>query len=226
VDANPLHHAFVLRVHRASAGTEVPFDKIYIFNKRDKELLPRVFRNAMVFPITAAFADQMGKVFRAGGSKLGRMYAHNRFGEAGLQKWAERKLPFENLRDERDNYLALVPVLFTRQGSKRRGNRHTAKRKNVSFASYIVAKPGGNTRLMRDVVSARAYFIVDGAPIKPICLICPKHQSTLQGKCMLGEAECLEHLSRTKAGDMVRGLKQYEEWQAQISEPAIDVEAT
>jgi hypothetical protein len=213
-------------VHRASAGTEVPFDKIYIFNKRDKELLPRVFRDAMVFPITAAFADQMTRVYKSGG-KLGRMHSHNRFGEAGLQKWAERKLPFEKLRDERDNYLALVPVLFTRQGSKRKGNRHTAKRKNVSFASYIVARPSDtDARLMRDVVSARAYFIIDGKPIKPICLMCPRHHSTLQGKCMLGEAECLEHLSRTKSGDMVRGLKKYEEWQTQISEPAIDVETT
>lgn len=225
MDANPLHHAFVLRVHRASAGTEVPFDKIYIFNKRDKELLPRVFRNAMVFPITAAFADQMTKVYKGGG-KLGRMYSHNRFGEAGLKKWAERKLPFEKLRDERDDYLALVPVLFTRQGSKRKGARHTAKRKNVSFASYVTAKPGTHPKLIRDVVSARAYFIIDSKPIKPICLMCPRHHSTLQGKCALGDSECLEHLSRTKAGDMVRGLKKYEEWQAQISEPAIDVEAT
>lgn len=219
-----IHHAYILRVKRADAGMKIPFDKVYLFHKNDRELLPRVFKDAMVFPLTQHWVTQITKVLEVKPSF--KAFAFNRFGEDGLLKRIQKQNPLVGIEKERENYVALVPVLFTKHGSKvMKTPRHKGRKKVVSYAAYIVARPtrSGTVSLMKQLLSARAYFLMDGRAIKPICLMCPRHQYFLQGECTLGEQDCYTHLSQARPNDMVRGVALYDELMQHIKEPQLEL---
>lgn len=220
-----IHHAYILRVKRGDAGMKIPFDKVYLFHKNDRELLPRIFRDAMVFPLTQHWVEQIKKVVEKGASY--KAFAFNRFGEDGLAKRVKNQNPLEGIEKEHDNYTALVPVLFTKHGSKstKKAIRHKGRKKVASYAAYIIARPmrTATVSLMKQLISARAYFLMDGRAVKPICLMCPRHQYFIQGACTLGEADCYTHLAQARPNDMVRGVALYDEFMTRINEPQIEL---
>lgn len=220
-----IHHAYILRVKRTDAGMRIPFDKVYLFHKNDRELLPRVFKDAMVFPLTQHWVTQITKTLEA--KPVFKAFAFNRFGENVLLKRVQKQNPFVNIKEERENYVALVPVLFTKHGSKavKKAIRHKGRKKVASYAAYITARPtrGSTIDLMKQLLSVRAYFLMDGRAVKPICLMCPRHQYFLQGECTLGEQNCYTHLSQARPNDLVRGVALYDELMQRIKEPQLEL---
>jgi hypothetical protein len=216
--------AYILRVIRTQAGIDVPFDKIYFFQKKDEKLLPNIFRNAMVFPLTKRFVEQIQKVLRSHREKL-TTFPYLRGREDSLRRRVKGDMGRE-LQRHKNDYLALVPVLFTRHGHKAFDKKKKGRKKEASFPAYLIARPGSEdtAKKLKRALSARAYFIIDGACIRPICLMCPLHQNFLQGQCSLGEKDCYRFLARATPSDLVRGVRLYKKLTADIQEPVLDLE--
>lgn len=215
----PRSTAYILRVGKTQAGTRVPFDRMYFFRKQDQALLPKFFSNAMVLILTKKLASQITDIVLP--TLACKAFPYTREDDKALSAMAAAE--FEHvLTDTRENFLVLVPVLFTGKGNA----RFTRKRsvgKAASFPAYLVARPDDDISvdLLRAAISSRAYFIIDGKEIRPLCLMCPLHQSALQGHCHLGEGDCYRFLARGLPGDFVRGLEQYDALLAENKEPPI-----
>jgi hypothetical protein len=223
-----LHTAYTLRVHRKNAGKLIPFDRITFFHKDDQDLLPRIYRDAMVLPITAAFASQIVAATASTADTVQhKAYSFARFGERELCAQLKEHNPVAEIMDQRSDYLALIPVLFTKTGSKLvRAERFKGRKKVATFAAYLVARPtkGNTVNLTKKVLSAKSYFILDGKIVRPLCLACPRHQSFFQGLCHLGEQQCYQRLARAKPADLVRGMTLYEELMKRITEPQLELQ--
>lgn len=218
-----LHHGFVLRVERNSAGMRIPFDKMYFFKKEDEILFPRVFKDAMVFPVNTQLAKQIDETVRQSKELPLRAFPHARSQEQKLLETATQDHPFGKIVSKRKEYLALVPVLFTRYGSKllKESKRRKGRRKHSVFPAYLIARPNREATIdmLRRALSVRAYFILGGRVVKPICLMCPRHQYWLQGACHIGEDNCYTHLAQAKRSDLVLGVERYEQYAKMIDEP-------
>lgn len=220
-----LQNAYILRVNKRTAGKDIPFDKIYLFHKSDQELFPRIFANAMVFPVNTGFSNQLQSVM--GTSPNRQLRPFTRFGADELEKKIEEEKPWDNFYTKRHDYLALIPVLFTKNGAKQiHAQRFKGRKKVATFAAYLVARPGIKrvVGLVKKINSTRAYFLVDGKKVQPLCLCCPKHQASMQGECHLGQVECFQHLARSKPADMVRGMALYEAIMKKLTEPPLELE--
>ena len=217
--------AFIVRVVRTKAGIDVPFDKIYLFKKQDKDLLPKVFPNAMVFPLTKRFVTQIESVMGDYHGKF-EAFPYLRGREESLRRRAEKEDPRKHLQKNMGDYLALVPVLFTKDGYKRFDKKKKGRKKEATFPAYLIARPGveNATKKLKRAMSARAYFIISGKEIRPICLVCPLHQNYLQGQCSIGEEDCYRFLARAKPGDLVQGVRLYDKLTAGIEEPVLEME--
>lgn len=219
-----LCRGFILRVNRSDAGIDIPFDKLYFFKKEDASLLPKVFKNAMVFPINVHLAKQIEKVVQNNKEPSFKAFPFNRADEHTLLNETARYNPLEDIINTRKKYLVLVPVLFTKYGTRLlKDTRRKGRRKHSVFPAYLVARPnnGSTIHLMRRALSMRAYFILDGKKVKPICLMCPRHQYWLQGECHIGETNCYTHLAQAKQSDLVLGVKRYEQYIALVDEPEL-----
>jgi hypothetical protein len=228
-----LHKVHIIRVERSAAGRKVPFDKMYVFQKRDADILPRVFNTSMVFPMTKVLSEQIDEVL---GSLLAKpkIFSFSRWTEADLAKEVSEKRQLEALRDawsaDHNKYLVLVPVLFTHGGVKRiSGERYkSSRKKHVTYPAYLMAKPGQrkSPQLLKGAMSSRAYFVMDKQVVRPLCLVCPKHADFLNDICKLGEDQCYRHLSRAKRSDFITGIELAHALAKEASEPEVEGVAT
>ena len=217
--------AFIVRVVRTKAGVEIPFDKIYLFRKQDQHLLPNIFRDAMVFPLTKKFVLQIEKVLETHHDNY-VAFPYMRGREDGLRRRTKKDDLKKNLQKNRKEFVALVPVLFTKSGYSKIEKKKKGRKKVATFPAYLIASPGSEeaTKKLKRAMSARAYFILDGKEIRPICLVCPLHQNFLQGQCSIGEEDCYRFLARAKPADMMQGVRLYNQLTTKIQEPVLDLE--
>ena len=246
-----MKEALVIRIHRDFVGREIPFDKVYFFHKEDEEDIPKIYPTAMVFPVNkkmaTAFALILEKVGKNPAPKYKlrcEMQAYNRLSESYLKK-AQKTLPLSYIADVLENprkYLALVPVLFTKQWALSRKVKAKAKKSDVAknkspkdlgkkvFPQYLVAqKRRVNDRpvyLLKKMLGARSYFLYRGEKIRPICLLCPKSIDSIAGECDLGTEICYEMLGKVTEGDFIKGVKAYWKLAARIDEPELGLKET
>lgn len=232
-----LHSALILRAQTSLAGSTLPFDKLYIFPEADAALIPKIFRSALVFPVRKVLAQQIEAVAKAAVafSNNHNHTFHRTRTEAETAVLGVGTAAAAQLRDAKallaHPRLAVVPVLFTRYGSRRvsgsrfhKGRAVTNKTKaDAIFPAYLSARPGNQTnmRLIKDVLTASSYFIWAHEVIRPVCLICPKHQDMLQGECSLGSVDCYRYATRATASDFYEGVKLYRQLVAAGAEPVV-----
>lgn len=220
-----LHNAYILRVSKKRAGKDIPFDRILLIHKADQDLIPRIFANAMVFPINTSFANQLQDVM--GINPAQQLRPFTRFGTVNLEEKVKEEKIWDNFYEKRHSYLAVISVLFTKRGAKQiHAQRFKGHKKVATYAAYLTARPGIKrvVGLVCKINSTRAYFLIDGKKIQPLCLMCPRHQFSVQGECHLGQVECFQHLSRAKPADMVRGLALYDAIMKKLTEPPLELE--
>jgi len=224
-----LHKVHIIRVERSAAGSKVPFDRMYIFQKQDAGILPRVFNTSMVFPMTKALVDQIDGIVSSSLAKP-KVFSFTRWNEPDLAKEISDKHQLDSLRGEWDQnhskYLVLIPVLFTHGGTKRViGERYrSGRKKHATYPAYLLAKPcqQKTTRLLKEAMSSRAYFIMDKQIVRPLCLVCPKHADFLNDICKLGEEQCYRHLSRARRSDFITGIELAHALAKEASEPEVE----
>jgi len=215
-----LSTAYIVRIRKGIAGRVVPFDKVYLFRKEDEKVISRVFKDAMVIPLTKRFAESLKEALseKVDHTKPFVFYRKNEDAVRMLGSTVEKKL------DKYQNYLGVIPVLFTKRGRFNPKPRKSPVTKNKqSFPSYLVATPESSftQEKMKKILSARAYFLWDGNKIRPICLMCPKHHQFIQGACVPGAVECYDNLAKATPGDLVRGVRRYNELLEQNNEPIL-----
>jgi len=224
MDISKVH---ILRVRKEWVGQSFPFDKVYLFHKEQEQFIPSAFTDCMVFPLTKAFAKNLWNVVQTDAEGSGEAFPMYRSMEKTLAKDSKTTSPFSNLQDTYKNYLAVVPTLFV--SHYRKTERKKVMRKKKSFPMYmgVQGKPRSSTAEMAlsNALSAKAYFLLEGKKIRPICGACPKHFAFLQGECRPGHDACYDYLGKTTAGQMLRNLKQYHDHVSRIDEPQI-MEAT
>ena len=219
--------AFIVRVIRSKAGVEIPFDKIYLFRKQDEARLPRIFRDAMVFPLTKRFVDQIEEVLKSY-TRPYEAFPYMRGREDSLRRRVQKEDIFKTLQNNRKDFVALVPVLFTKKGSLKipdSKRRMKGRKAEATFPAYLVAQPALECTVnkLKSAMSSRAYFIINSKIIRPICLMCPLHQNFLQGQCHIGEEDCYRFLARAKTSDLVDGIRLYDKYVASVQEPVLDM---
>ena len=245
-----MKNVLVLRIHRDFVGRDIPFDKIYFFKRDDEAVLPKVFPSSMVFPVNKRMAEAVKGIIEKGTQRNSLEYhlrpevhAYNRLSESDLVN-AKAKLKKNHLKDVIENprkYLALVPVLFTKQWAlstkvkariKKKKDEEEKKKppkglgKKV-FPQYLVAKKrrvsDDAVKLLKNMMGARSYFIYQGEKIRPICLLCPRSIDSIAGECDLGTDDCYELLGKVTEGDFIKGVKAYWKLAGKIDEPELQM---
>jgi len=225
------HRAYILRVDKKLAGSEIPFDKIYLFHKDDEKLLPAIYRNAIVLPLTTALVRHINVVVAAEtvSKPTYSSFPSSRWRKSALTKETKEKNPFVEIGVHRKYYVALIPTFFTSRGNHKvnKGKKRLRKGKPSVFASYLTAsgaRSKAGSEMMRRVVSVKSYFILNGKVVRPICMMCPRHLHFLEGTCVIGDDDCYTYLAQAKRTDMVEGLQRYEELIQHCQEPNLGPE--
>lgn len=233
----------VLYVHRDFVGIEFPFDKVYFFHKNDEAELPRVFANAIVLPLSKHFTDFVERVISVTAGREGVKWAEvtpkykPKYKTRGFNRIRDERQALENAKagarirqvlSDRKRYVALVPILFTKQRPREHVHSKTAIPHGLLYPQYLGAarrrKMDTPGELLQAVVGPRAYFIYRSKVYRPLCLLCPRSIDSVVGDCKLGSEECFINLGRVGKSDFQRGVEIYNKLAKQIDEPELGAE--
>ena len=230
----------VLFVHRDFVGRDLPFDKIYFFHKEDEKHIPRVFPSAFVMPINRQTADAVTKIIEESNKRAATHSVHT--GASGEYKLRYKAHPFdrhirdriskvdqqtiEHILENRTEYLALVPVLFTKQNSHMEESRGTRElSEDTIYPQYLTAfarrRDDDPEKLANEMVGTCAYFIYRGKTYRPLCLLCSRSIDSILGVCRFGSRECYFNLGRVSESDFTRGMRAYQKLVGKIDEPEL-----
>lgn len=236
-----MNTATILRVHRDFVGREFPFDKVYFMPKKHEEHFPRIFSTGLVMPINKKMVDAISGVLKTMDERkeaLGiKWWPFDRKQDKDMKeqidKWQnarnDRK-PLQRILRDSKNYLAVVPILFTRNRSlANKTKKALTNGKKKIYPQYLVARrrrvSDKPAELLGKMLSARAYFMYGGKTFRPICLLCPRSIDSVVGDCDFGSEECYNFLGRIGEGDFIRGLKDYVKLAKSVDEPQLELEA-
>jgi len=143
------------------------------------------------------------------------------------QKNKDSEQEIIRILDNRADYLALVPVLFTKQRPRMREKEERKSNRKMVYPQYLTAlkRRKGDTpeELIGKMVGARAYFIYRGEVYRPLCLLCPHSIDSVVGDCKFGTKGCYFNLGRIGESDFTRGGKAYRKLAEEIDEPELNL---
>lgn len=192
-----------IHIQRSVVGIDIPFDKVYLFDRADRELIPKIFGYAIVLP----FSEDMRKTLYK--LKVAEV-THKRFQRDDTSKRVAPSVDGESLtskvsvlawwdafEQQHDlvNRVAVVPVL-TSVARKKIRPRYIASHK--WFTDQQKRSKSSRPLPVVPAVSELAYLATPlAAPqdkIRPICSVCPRMLMHLQGECVPGQAVCYKSL--------------------------------
>jgi hypothetical protein len=198
-----------IHIQRSVVGSDIPFDKLYLFSREDREHIPKIFGYALVLPFSEDIqkviyklkvAEVTHKSFQRDDSqkKVQVTLEGNRVLRDAIQDWWEAFA----LEHDLANRVAVVPVL-TSVARKKIRPRYIASQKWFADQEKQNVKRAkrGRTRLPQagPALSELAYLATPlAAPqdkIRPLCSICPRMLMHLQGDCVPGQAVCYTALN-------------------------------
>jgi len=205
ITGNPAEQVVVVKVHRASVGAQIPFDKIYLFPKSATARIPRIFGYALVLPMESSLISELCAlpVSTVSHFRDQRDDATVKQPVAGFSNtWWPTQI-FSRYKPE--DHVVVVPILTS------------ALRKKINPAylmsqKWFDASPGASKRSKKKSrfstgkkslpvltpIGESAYLATPlDAPhdkISPICGICPRLLMQMQGECQPGQMVCLKTL--------------------------------
>jgi len=242
------HEVTIFRVHRNQAGSTYPFDKTYFFRKEDKELLGKIFPNALVLYINKAFINMVKDTLKESKIQTGKVYPMRRSDEDQLKARVRDVNPIQTIMEDYKKYLAVIPILYLGNGTKPLRYKEKGKTKEkeaVCSPAYLHASAKRSPRrdwkprrmgpaffrarenikeMMKDVITGRSFFLADGEEYRPVCSICSNSLAMIAGQCVLGGAECIRKLAQTKPSHFRKNMQNYKTWVSKLEEPDIQVE--
>jgi hypothetical protein len=198
-----------IHIHRAAAGKEIPFDKVYLFYPKDRLLVPRIFGYAIVLPLTDDFKDSL---FKLRPKELSRKHFYRNDGHLHIPTEIDDKVIngrshsreevaqwWSELDQEIDigERLVVVPVLTSIVRKK-------VRPRYLSTKTWFAQQAKRRLKVVQPPLNEFAYLATPNPPpddaIRPICSVCPRALLHLQGACTPGEDVCYKALDFSEIG--------------------------
>lgn len=188
-----MNNVIVIRIQRSAVGITIPFDKLYFFRREDRDLIPSIFKYALVLPVdptlmTALYTlrpNHVSHLKKQRDDKTQRVatgISGRQVSNAAVTTWWDNNIVKKYDLTER---VAVVPILTSKVRKKRKPRYLSARLKTGS----------GEKRLP---ISELAYLATPEAPpddkIQPLCTICPRMLLHMQGDCSPGQLACYKAL--------------------------------
>jgi len=187
-----------LKIQRTHIKPTLPYDKIYLINKKQQNLISALFKYALVIPLDNTLLREIKRLIPKETSQYSKCRndkkLHVSTGLDGrsdpmqvITAWWEKF--FENFNVT--NRLGVIPIL-------------PVKKRNKVYPNYLVARnlimPVHNPKKQQvSFISEDAYLATPLPPpddkISPICSACPRSLLHLQGECFLGCSYCCRALN-------------------------------
>lgn len=204
----------VVKVHRDAAGDTIPYDKLYFFNRENRDLIPKIFGYALVLPVEEKLISSLLPLT----PKTISHYKQRRDDAAlNVDTLLDGRVDSKSTREEWwetnvlekydfSNRVAVVPVLTRKARNKIHPVYLTSQkwytRQQTKTAKYRHSRAPAAT--INQSISELAYLATPEPPpddkVSPLCSICPRSLSHLQGKCFPGENVCYHALDFNKIG--------------------------
>ena len=190
---------------------DIPFDKLYLVNKENRELIPRIFNYALVLPLSDDILKALYKLrpkilnrkhqYRNDDHKNIPLMINDEQIDGRKQSLDQVNQWWEELNVELNftNRLVVVPIL-TSIARKKIRPRYLASKK--WFSTQNRRQKEYKTKNKGEPLPAISEFAYLATPrpapldkIRPICTICPRMLLHLQGECIPGQEICYKSLN-------------------------------
>jgi hypothetical protein len=175
---------FCLRVAYREAGRTFPFDRVYLVNYDNRDVIERMFRYALVLPVEGELRTMLEAVSLD-------QYVNRTFHRDDAEN-ASTKLPAGAWVDmiKSGEWILVVPLL-PKWMHKNMPRYLTAE----NWYAATKAKGQRYKRVQRtSPFTNRSYLQTPHKKIRPICVVCPRMVLHQNGECQIGEAICFESL--------------------------------
>lgn len=192
-----------VHISRRAAGVVLPFDKMYLIHKDDREYIPKIFGYALVLPLSDQITEPLSNIrprrqthkgFRRDDDRKDLPIFKQKTTKSDWQAWWGSFLT----EHDAENRVVVIPILTASVRKQVRPRYLVAKH----WEANAKARRGSQASL--PLLSDYAYLATPLAPpddkIRPICSICPRMLLQLQGKCQPGERICYESLDFAEIG--------------------------
>lgn len=185
---------YSLKIRRARAKGVFPFDRVYLVPHAEREVIPKMFRYALVMPVMGSLATLLKKA----SPDYHCFRAHERNDDAlvPVEYYADQWADFV----DNGSFIMVIPIHPASLTSK----------DPVTYPTYLAAKgwaklrdssgPHGIRRragfddVLNDMVPALSYLLTPTKMIRPICSVCPRFIHHQAGRCSIGEKICFSSL--------------------------------
>lgn len=195
-----------IHIQRSAVGTAIPFDKLYLFDRDDREMIPKIFGFAIVLPFTQ---DMRDTIYALNVEDI----THKRFHrDDSLKKLkpllngevTSRESWWAAFADEHslNTRVAVIPVL-TSVARKKIRPRYLSAQKWFTEQQRRAkrSRPKPELPAIHDLAYLATPLAAPQDKIRPICSICPRMLMHLQGECLPGQAICYTALDFSKIGE-------------------------
>ena len=205
-----------IKIDRNIAGTEIPYDVVYLFPREQRALISRLWEFALVMP----FEDSFKKIiYKLPLSKISHLKQYRDDDNMNLSaihsgtKVVQAQQSWETLCIEYalDDRIVVVPLLMSKQEKGYKPKYITSRQwfSRLFNPSRTHAKAGRKHVLnitssvdvskFEPAISDLAYIVTPFSEpediIRPLCSVCPRNLQHLQGQCIPGMPVCYETLN-------------------------------
>jgi len=198
-----------LKIHRNEAGVTIPYDTLYLFSRKHRELIPKIWQYALVLPLEEEF---LKVIYRLTPTQTSH-FKFNRDDEAEKvpvlkdlpstrnseyvvmkTAWWDDLFEKHSLKER----VVVVPILTTKRqdklfpkylASSKWFERRAPQRNRYRSAEVVIPAPAIN-----DLAYLATPLPEPNNVIRPICSICPRNMQHLQGECIPGMPICYQSL--------------------------------
>lgn len=197
-----------IKIRRDIAGKKVPYDKIYFFRRKDRNLIHTMFDYALVLPVTEELINTLKEVTPRVMSRKG--FVRDDENNNKLTELDGRQDPPEKIAAWWDtnffkkyaviNRLAVVPIL-TSQRKKKRLPRYLGSKRWYKTGTRKKNPYSEENQLIHELAYLATPLPAPHNKIQPICAICPRQLLRISGECSPGMDICYKSLDFNKILD-------------------------
>ena len=168
---------FGLRIKRTQAGKSFPFDRIYIVRHKDKDVIEKLFRYALVMPLDGDLKERLLTLLKEEKDAL-------EFDDQPHDRSTGGRAPNPASLFSHGDWVVAVPIL------------PKWAKKNVP--RYLVAQgwyaESRRKKANDEPFPKHTFLLTPEKKIRPVCVACPRFILHQNGDCKLGDRVCLDTL--------------------------------
>jgi len=185
-----------VNIHRNQVGKIIPFDTMYFVPKEREELIPKLFKYAIVLPAEKKMLHKIALHTRPTYFKeVSDAHVDQTWIEGDHLDWWNSFIEEQSI----ENRLVVIPILVRKARKKLSPRYLSSCRWWVRYGNNdVYIQDALNHGQLKKPIPEAAYLVTPlKAPhdkIQPICNICKRSMSNLTGKCSPGMPICYKTL--------------------------------